>query len=487
MQTVRPLAMAFYQAREGTLKIPMTLYAKNRQILVESLKQVEGCPENGFVFLMGGKQEQRHDTDHENLFRQESYFHWLFGMEEPDCFGAVSIATGEACLFVPRLGIEYAIVMGRILTCADFQAKYEVNHVHYVDEIVSFLSSKSAGQPLLLVNYGQNTDSANFCAEVKFEGIEACSINNTLLFPVISNCRVFKTPEEIAVLRYAAEVSSKAHIEVMKAVKIGMSEFQLESLFLHSCYFDGGCRHASYTCICASGNNSAVLHYGHAGAPNSRVIKNGDLCLFDMGTEYSCYGSDITCTFPANGKFSEKQTIVYNAVLDAAQAVIAAICPGIVWVDMHLLAERIICSALLKNGLLRGDVDALIAARVTALFMPHGLGHFLGIDTHDVGGYPEGVSRPVPAGLRKLRTARVLKANMYLTVEPGLYFISALLEPAFSNPEFAPFLVKEKIVEYIGLGGVRIEEDVLVTEHGCEVLSVVPRTIAEIEAVMAHK
>lgn len=426
----------------------------------------------------------RHDTDHENLFRQESYFHWAFGVEEPDCFGAICVTTGKSILFVPRLGVEYAVWMGKVPTSADFVEKYAVDEAYYVDEIAKFFEGKGA---TLLINHGQNTDSGEFSPAVTCDGIQGIPSDNAILFPAIATCRVYKTPEEIEVLRYAAKVSSNAHIEVMKAVRPGMSEFQLESLFLHHCYFHGGCRHASYTCICATGGNSAVLHYGHAGAPNSHIIKDGDFCLFDMGAEYTCYGADITCTFPANGRFTERQKIVYTAVLDACQAVIAAMRPGIAWVDMHLLAERIICAALLDAGLLQGSLDDMIVARVPALFMPHGLGHLLGIDTHDVGGYPEGVVRPAVAGLRRLRTARVLEADMYLTVEPGLYFIDAILQPAFDDPKHGPFLVRDRIQEFIGIGGVRIEEDVLVTATGCEVLSVVPRSIADIEATMASK
>ena len=138
-----------------------------------------------------------------------------------------------------------------------------------------------------------------------------------------------------------------------------------------------------------SGINSAVLHYGHAGAPNDKKIAESDLCLFDMGGEYYCYASDITCTFPANGKFTPEQRFVYEAVLKANRAVLSAVKPGVSWVDMHLLAERIELEEMKKEGLLVGDVDEMLENRIGAIFFPHGLGHFLGIDTHDVGGYPK--------------------------------------------------------------------------------------------------
>merc|ERR1711936_444987 len=207
--------------------------------------------------------------------------------------------------------------------------------------------------------------------------------------------RVTKTPLELDVLRYASKISSLAHMHVMRTIKPGMKEYQAEATFLHHVYFYGGARHVCYNCIAASGRSGAVLHYGHAGAPNDQTVKDGDMLLFDFGAEYCCYCSDITCSYPANGKFTDKQKIVYNAVLRANRAVLAACKPGVVWSDMH----------------------------------------FMGCDVHDVGGYLEGhPERSSLAGLRSLRTARVLAAGQVLTIEPGCYFIDFLLDRALADP-----------------------------------------------------
>lgn len=133
-----------------------------------------------------------------------------------------------------------------------------------------------------------------------------------------------------------------------------MSEYEGESLFLHHCYSVGGCRHASYTCICGSGINSAILHYGHAGAPNDRGLKDGDMCLFDMGANYCGYAADITCSFPANGKFTEDQKFIYNAVLAARNAVMDAAKEGVSWTDMHILANKVMLTKLKEGGMLKG-------------------------------------------------------------------------------------------------------------------------------------
>lgn len=256
-----------------------------------------------------------------------------------------------------------------------------------------------------------------------------------------------------------------------------MSEFQAESEFLHHSYSVGGCRHTSYTCICGVGTNSAILHYGHAAAPNEKVIYDGEMCLFDMGANYCGYAADITCSFPANGKFTEDQKIVYNAVLAARDAVIREAKDGSCWLEMHKLANRVMLGELKKANLLKGEVEDMMKSGLNGVFQPHGLGHLLGLDVHDVGGYlPTQPPRPTEPGCNKLRFARSLKAGMYLTVEPGCYFIDILLDRALADPNLNRFLNADVLKRFRNFGGVRIEDNVLITKTGNEVFSIVPRT-----------
>ncbi|GFG30221.1 hypothetical protein Cfor_11141, partial [Coptotermes formosanus] len=289
--------------------------------------------------------------------------------------------------------------------------------------------------------------------------------------------RMIKSDLELEVLRYVNKISSDAHIHVMRTIHAGMMEYQAEATFLNYVYLVGGCRHVGYTCICSSGDNGSILHYGHAGAPNSRNINDGDMCSFDMGASYCGYTSDITCSFPVNGKFTKDQAVIYNAVLNANRAVMNAAKPGVSWVDMHKLANSVLLSNLRDAGLLQGDVDEMMKAGIGAVFQPHGLGHLMGLDVHDVGGYLEGTpSRPIEPGLNRLRTARVLEKGMVLTIEPGCYFSDVLLDKALANPEQAKFMVPEVIERFRNFGGVRIEDDVIVMENGVENMTKVPRT-----------
>eukprot|EP01017_Pseudomicrothorax_dubius_P008035 TRINITY_DN12602_c0_g1_i1.p1 TRINITY_DN12602_c0_g1~~TRINITY_DN12602_c0_g1_i1.p1 ORF type:complete len:255 (+),score=77.32 TRINITY_DN12602_c0_g1_i1:60-767(+) len=219
---------------------------------------------------------------------------------------------------------------------------------------------------------------------------------------------------------------------------------------------------------------------------NDKKIEDGALLLNDMGSRFHGYCADITCTFPVNGRFTEHQAAIYNTVLRAQRAVIAALKEGVKWDDMHLLAERYILQGLIDLGLIvKTDIEELVEKRIGAIFFPHGLGHLIGLRVHDVGGYNEGCpERATLAGLRSLRTRRTVEAGVTLTVEPGLYFIDYLIKRNLEDPETARYLVKEKIEEYKHVGGVRIEDVILVTKEGCELLSNVPRTVEEIEACM---
>ncbi|MCP9258906.1 Xaa-Pro dipeptidase [Dirofilaria immitis] len=306
-----------------------------------------------------------------------------------------------------------------------------------------------------------NSDSNEMLEPPTIDGLNNIPCDTTILYPVMAELRVFKTDQELNVVRYVCKVASEAHKAVMKAVKPGMYEYQLESLFRHHCYYYGGCRHLAYTCIASSGCNGSILHYGHENAPNTKKIINGDLCLLDMGPEYNCYASDITTTFPCN---------------------------GVRWNEMHMLAELIILSHLKDAGILKGNLEEMMEARMGAIFMPHGLGHFMGLDVHDCGGYlGDAEFRSTLPGLKALRTTRILRERMVITIEPGCYFIDTLLDAALNDPIQKKFIVEEKLNDFRGFGGVRIEDDIIIWADGNERLSNVPRTIDEIEQFMSGR
>jgi len=466
-------------------QISPDMYRENRGRVVQQLVNTRGCDSRGVVLMQGGASPTRYDSDHEPVFRQESSFTYLFGVKEPDVYGVIELASGKATLFFPELPPSYAIFMGEVRSSESFKEEYEVDDVLFSPSLKEFLTKLDP--PVIYTNKGYNADSGRYAIEADFPGIDAFRVDNGLLYDAIVSCRTVKSDYEIALLKHINKISSEAHCWVMRHAMPGMREFQLESMFQHWGYFRGGCRHQSYTSICGCGNNGSVLHYGHAGAPNDGLLADGDMALLDMGAEYKCYASDITCTFPVNGKFTDDQRLIYEAVLAAQWGVMRVMKAGVSWIDMHTLSYRIICEQLKAGGLLQGEVDDMMAVNLGAVFMPHGLGHFMGIDTHDVGGRPKGHPVQTLDGYKSLRCCLVLKAGNVITVEPGIYFNDYSLNKALGNTTQARFINQTAIERFRGFGGVRLEDDVLVTDSGIVNLTKCPRTVQDVEDVIAGK
>eukprot|EP00474_Spongospora_subterranea_P000529 CRZ00987.1 hypothetical protein [Spongospora subterranea] len=458
----------------------IALHRENRNRVFDGFPNAKG----EIALFQGGKKFLRYDTDHEDLFRQESFFFYLFGVNEPGLYGALDLAQRKSYLFIHKPTLDHEIWCGKAKTLEEFSRIYGIDYVRYTSEIAAVLNELNVTNVHVLE--GVNHDSGSAIERLSFEGDGAFKFDGRVLLDIMSESRVIKTHLELALLQHVNNISSKAHIQVMQNCRPGMFEFQLESSFIHFSSFHGGSRYQAYTCICGTGANGAVLHYGHAGAPNDRRLEPDDMCLLDMGAEYHCYASDITCSYPANGRFTDSQRAVYNIVYDAQRAVEAAVRPGVEWSEMHKLAERVICQGLMDNDFIFGDsVDQLTDLHIPSLFFPHGLGHFIGLDTHDVGGFPKGRKRLEGPGLSCLRINRVLKANMVLSNEPGVYFIEALLRPAFSNDQLKSHLNIAKIEQFMAFGGIRLEDDLIITETGCINMTRVPRKCSDIESVMA--
>ncbi|CCW69437.1 unnamed protein product [Phytomonas sp. Hart1] len=459
--------------------INLEMYRQQRQRLSKSLR--EHYTKGGHAALLKASSEVPiNSTDCNYLFVQESYFNYLFGIDMPDAYGAV-LTDGTGIIFIPRLPAQYATWMGPLPTPALVKQSTAVDEVHYVDEMAKVLHDKDVHTVEVLKGVNSDSGLAVLTASSPCPELE---VEDAWLFTRLSNQRALKTPLEVEVLKYVCKVSSDAHIKVMQMCRPTISQHNLESTFLHEVYSKGGCRRVSYTCICATGHYGSILHYPH----NDKPIEDGSMALLDMGGNYRGYAADITCSFPVNGRFSEPQKAIYNAVLEAHDRVLRAIKPGVSWVYLHQLAIRTTCTHLVQIGLLRGDVDELMEKEVMQYFQPHGLGHLLGLDVHDVGSYLEDCPpRPTRKDCCRLRTARVLEAGLYITVEPGCYFNEALMQELLSNDALKFLVNEDKLNEYRDFGGVRIESDVLVTENGAVNYTCVPRTVDEIESTMAGK
>jgi Xaa-Pro dipeptidase len=416
--------------------------------------------------MFGFREPGRILTDYDPLFRQESYFWYMTGVNVPDCAVYIDIATGKSTLFYPDIAEEMAIWAGTQPPLEAVREKYGFDEILLFQNLGDFVGRQN---PVNAYTLAKELIVGDFSGDCE------------LLVEVIGEQRQIKSEGELRLMRYSAAINDRAYRRVLGALRPGLYEFQVEAELQYE-YVGHYCMYPPFQVTVCSGELCAILHY-HV---KTRKIEDGDLVLIDTGGEYEMYCADNTRTFPANGRFSADQRLIYTAVLEAQKAVIEAAKPGVKWTDMAILSATVMAQYLVKSGLLIGEPDILVEKGVMAVFYPHGLGHGMGLDVHEVAGWPKGVERPNRPHLSRLRFGRVLEPGMVLTVEPGCYFIPLLYEAALADPEQSKFINRDVCLRMRkSVGGVRIEDDILITETGCENLSAaIPKEIDEIEALM---
>ncbi len=443
--------------------MPSTLHRKKLLSLFDD-------NQDGAVYIKGGELMYRYQTDYEFPFRQESNFWYLTGVDEPDYHMILDLKTHTYHLFAPKRDAQFAVWHGYVKSKEDINILYEPDELHYENNLLSVLRDLNPS-----TIYCLNEEQAEFLEDLD----RNFKVDTESLTDAITYCRSIKTDEELDMMREAAFINNIAHRKAMEAIKPGMYEYEMKAVFdFHQ--QSRGLLFDAYNGIHAAGKNSAILHYTEA---KSR-LNNGDLYLIDAGYEYQGYASDVTRTYPCNGRYTGDQANVYQTVLNALNKVIEEVKPGVKMEDLHMMSAEIIIRGLKDMKLVKGSVEDLMENDIFALFFPHGLGHFLGLDTHDVGGYPKGVERIDRPGIRFLRARRELQAGMTITIEPGLYFIPALLKPALEDETKSKFLNGSRLESFYDFGGVRIEDNLILTEGGCENLTDVPKDIKEIEELI---
>jgi len=451
------------------------------------------------IVVMGGKSGDWElycsDTD-KAVFRQESFFMHLFQVNEPDLFGIIDLSgenddgKGHSVLALPFLPASASRWNGEPKPISYYTTTYGFDDAFICttpegssSPITDYLKQRNIHT--ILTIYGQNTDSGSFTKTTAvFDGIEQFNVDKSVLHRELSLLQSVKTDMEIEYLRHCCNMSARAHTFVMANIKPCMTELQCEALFTAYCAFYGGSRANAYTCICGANQHGSILHYGHAAYPNAGVLTDGDMIVLDMGGEYCGYATDLTRSYPVNGKFTEQQKAIFNIVRKAQLAVYDEIKPDASWPDLHRLAEKVVIEGLIEVGVLCGSVDDCVTNFVAQMFMPHGLGHLLGLNVHGVGGMID-CEKPCAPGVCWLRLGRKLEKNMVVTVEPGLYFnLSWINDVLKTQPHLEQFVNREKLEEYRNFGGVRLEDDIVVTADGYDLLTGAwPSTVEEIEEV----
>ncbi|ORE01438.1 hypothetical protein BCV72DRAFT_339415 [Rhizopus microsporus var. microsporus] len=426
----------------------------------------------GYIYLNGQTLQERDDTDVELPFRQESNFFYVTGVTEPNFHVVIDLSTNKITLVSPNLDPDAVMWMGLPDTLDQLKEKYDIDEAVYFDKLNGILSSAPVVYTLPITK----TDALDKSK------VKLCDQNESkLLYSAFAEARAIKADWEIEIIRKANQISSDAHMKLMKASELGSNEAQLHALFLYESARQGAFFQAYYP-IVGVGKNAATLHYNKNNAP---LKDANELILVDAGCEYNCYASDITRVFPVGGKFSPEARVIYSIVLDMQKACFESCKAGVAWETIHRIAMDVACDGLLKAGILVGDKEEIMKHHVVAAFFPHGVGHMLGLDVHDVGGYPEGTERINEPGIRYLRMRRDLQAGFVVTVEPGVYFCDFLIDPVLNDPVTSKYINRDMLAKYKPVGGVRIEDNIVITQDGYINLTTVPKEIEEIEAICA--
>jgi Xaa-Pro dipeptidase len=416
-------------------KYPAKGHAKR---VVEYIKKKGGSP-NGIIYLEGQKTHMIEDNDSEAPFRQRRYFLYLSGCDLPDASLAYDIEKDNLTLFIPPVDPESVIWSGLPVSQEEALSLYNVDEVRLTTEVNSYLSSADT---LIYVIKDQISDHVS---------LESLRTDDILVKEAIEECRVIKDDYEVAMIRHANDISAQAHVAVMKQAKHASNERELYALFLQTCIANGLPEQA-YHGIFASGTNAATLHYVH----NNQNLEGRQNLLLDAAGEYRAYAADITRTFPINGIFSKESREIYDIVLRMQEECMAMLRAGVVWEDVHAHAHAVAIEGLLKLGLLKnGTPQEIFHARTSVNFFPHGLGHYLGMDTHDTGGHANYADKDPM--FKYLRVRGTLPAGSVITVEPGIYFCRFIVEPALKDSVHSKYIDKEVLEKYWDVGGVRIE------------------------------
>ncbi|MBF0258847.1 MAG: aminopeptidase P family protein [Desulfamplus sp.] len=453
------------------------------------LKQQLG---SGIVLFPGHDQSPINFADNTYPFRQDSSFLYFFGHNRPGLTGVLDIDNNNDYLFGNDAGIDDMVWTG---------------HQPYISELAQMVGIKKTGTLAELESFMQNAFSSRndlpshkgfssgntihflppYRAQtrlklLRWSGFSSVAIEPSpeLIKAVIAQ-REIKTEQEIIQIEQAINITVDMHTDAIRMTKAGITEQHVVAA-LYNKIHDAGVS-MSFTPIATT--QGEILHNHFYG----NTLKSGDLFLLDSGVENAMhYASDLSSTFPVNNTFTSVQKDIYSITLDAHETAIAALKPGVAFKDVHFKACRSIASGLKELGLMKGDVNEAVLAGAHALFFPCGTGHMMGLDVHDMEdlgetyvGY-DGEAKSTQFGLKSLRLGKVLKPGFVLTIEPGIYFIPALIDKWRAEKKFTDFINYDALEPYLTFGGIRNEEDYLITENGARLLgNPKPKTIADIE------
>jgi Xaa-Pro aminopeptidase len=460
----------------------------SKETYIARRKKLASSVEGGIILILGNNESPANYADNTYIFRQDSTFLYYFGLDKPGLAAVIDIDCGGEIIFGNDVDIDDIIWMGPQKSIADQAAEVGVGKTYPFGRLAQFVSEALAKGRRVHYLPQYRFDNQILLGEIT--GVSPRAVNDgkseELIRAVVAQ-RLIKEPCEIEEIDRACDLGYAMHYTAMQLLKPGLLEQEIVGA-MEGVVISGGYMPSFPTILSQHGE---TLH-NHL---HDKVLTPGKLCVIDAGAEIaSHYCSDFTRTLPVGGKFDGRQADIYTIVSTANTFAAEMARPGITYREVHLAASRLMLQGLKNVGLVKGDIDEALSLGVQGLFMPHGLGHNMGLDVHDMEnlgenyvGYDPGQERSKQLGLGSLRMARCLVPGHVITDEPGIYFIPALIEQWKAEGKFADFINYQALEGYYDFGGIRLEDDILITANGCRRLGQkrLPITVEEVEAAMA--
>ncbi|HWK04670.1 MAG TPA: aminopeptidase P family protein [Puia sp.] len=448
----------------------------------QKLKQQVG---KGLILLLGNEESSMNYKDNLYHFRQDSSFLYFFGLDKPGLAGIIDIDNDREIVFGNELTLDEIVWMGPQPSLAEQAAKAGITNVQPSSALISSLHATRTGKQdihFLPPYRPENILKLSTWLDIAPGGIKEHS--SVSLIRAIVAQRSIKSPEEIREIEEAVNITAAMHLAAIQGAKEGMTEAQLAGV-LQGIAISGGGNLAFPTILTVNGQ---VLHNHYS----NTVMREGQIVICDSGAENALhYAGDMTRTFPVGKKFSSLQKEMHDIVLAAQEAAVKALRPGILFRDVHFLACEILVEGLKAAGVMKGDPKEAVAAGAHTMVFQCGLGHMMGLDVHDMEdlgeqyvGYTENLKKGTEFGLKSLRLGRALEPGFVVTIEPGLYFIPELMDLRRAEKKYIDFINYDKLETFRSFGGIRIEEDLLITETGSRLLGKpLAKSAAEMEAL----
>jgi Xaa-Pro aminopeptidase len=457
----------------------------SKEIYINRRNQLKSLVGSGIILLIGNEQSSMSFKDNWYPFRQDSSFLYFTGLDTPALAAIIDVDNNTEIIFGEESGVDDIIWNGHTPSLKEMAELSGCSTTKPFNELKSFI--KNAADRHQSIHYlppyrPEQALLLSHLLSTPLTGVDAGV--STILIQAIVSLRSIKGKEEVEEIKKAVAISEALHLTGMRESRAGLTEAHVAGLVQSVAISGGG--NLSFPTILTTHGEILHNHYGN------HILPPGKMVLLDAGAETAMhYAGDLTRTFPVDAAFTSLQKDVYNIVLNALQTAAAALQPGKLFKDIHLLAATKLTEGLTALGLMKGDAKEAVAAGAHTLFFQCGLGHMMGLDVHDMEnlgeqyvGYTPEMKKSTEFGLKSLRLGKALEAGYVVTVEPGLYFIPELMDIWAAEKKLSQFINYDQLPAFRDFGGIRIEDDYLVTPTGSELLSTsLPRTVTEIEAI----